>query len=102
MKIHVWAVRFRPQPHFQFEHHDSAGSLANACRLMKYDWKDAGEEWSELWGNSAAQWFGAILPRVGECLPARIILEIGAGFGRWTHYLRDHCEHLHSLERKTK
>ena len=67
---------------------------------MKYDWKDAGEEWSEPWGNSAAQWFGAILPRVRECLPAGIILEIGAGFGRWTHYLRDHCEHLLALDRK--
>jgi hypothetical protein len=23
---------------------------------MKYDWKEAGEEWSEPWGSSAAQW----------------------------------------------
>jgi SAM-dependent methyltransferase len=67
---------------------------------MKYDWKDAGEEWSEPWGSSAAQWSGAILPRLRGCLPAATILEIGAGFGRWTHYLRNHCERLLVLDRK--
>ena len=61
---------------------------------MKYDWKDAGEEWSEPWGSSAAQWHGAILPRIKDCLPAENILEIGPGFGRWTHYLKDHCHDL--------
>ena len=67
---------------------------------MKYDWKDAGEEWSEPWGGSAAQWSGAILPRLRGYLPAATILEIGAGFGRWTHYLRDHGERLLVLDRK--
>jgi SAM-dependent methyltransferase len=66
---------------------------------MKYDWKDAGEEWSQPWGSSAAQWSGAILPRIRSCLPAHTILEIGAGFGRWTHFLRDHCERLLVLDR---
>ena len=66
---------------------------------MKYDWKDAGEEWSEPWGGSSAQWFGAILPRIRDCIPAGTILEIGAGFGRWTHYLKDHCERLLVLDR---
>jgi SAM-dependent methyltransferase len=61
---------------------------------VKYDWKDAGEEWSESWGTSAAQWSGAILPRMRDCLPTGTILEIGPGFGRWTSYLKDYCEHL--------
>src|SRR5215470_11491270 len=61
---------------------------------MKYDWKDAGEEWSEPWGSSAAQWAGTILPRIRDCLPAETILEIAPGFGRWTHYLKDYCQEL--------
>jgi Methyltransferase domain len=61
---------------------------------MKYDWKDAGEEWSEPWGSSAAQWAGAILPRIRDCLPVETILEIAPGFGRWTCYLKDHCQNL--------
>ena len=61
---------------------------------MKYDWKDEGEEWSAPWGTSSAQWFGAILPRIRDCLPAETILEIAPGFGRWTHYLKDHCRDL--------
>jgi SAM-dependent methyltransferase len=60
----------------------------------KYEWKDAGEEWSEPWGSSAAQWSGAILPRIRDCLPAGTILEIAPGFGRWTHYLKDYSQKL--------
>jgi SAM-dependent methyltransferase len=66
---------------------------------MKYDWKDAGEEWSEPWGTSAAQWSEAILPRIGDCLPANTILEIACGFGRWTHYLRGYCDKLWAVDR---
>jgi len=65
----------------------------------KYDWKDAGEEWSEPWGSSAAQWHEAILPRIRDCLPAETILEIAPGFGRWTHYLKDHCQNLWAVDR---
>src|SRR5438128_11612872 len=61
---------------------------------MSYDWKDAGEEWSQPWGSSAAQWSGAILPRIRDCLPVETILEIAPGFGRWTHYLKDYCRKL--------
>ena len=42
---------------------------------MKYDWKEAGEEWSQPWGSSAAQWAGTIFPRIRECLP------VGHDFG---------------------
>ena len=63
-----------------------------------YEWIAAGEEWSEPWGSSAPQWFGSILPRVHAALPADTILEIGSGFGRWSHFLRQHCRHLHLVD----
>jgi SAM-dependent methyltransferase len=68
--------------------------MASHSQKMKYDWKDAGEEWSEPWGSSAAQWSGTILQRIRDCLPAGTILEIAPGFGRWTHYLKDYCQEL--------
>jgi SAM-dependent methyltransferase len=40
------------------------------------------------------QWYATILPRIHPFLPCRRILEIGPGFGRWTHYLKDWCQHL--------
>jgi SAM-dependent methyltransferase len=63
-----------------------------------YEWIAAGEEWSEPWGGSAAQWFGSILPRIQSALPANAILEIASGFGRWSYYLKQHCDHLHLVE----
>ena len=63
-----------------------------------YEWIAAGEEWSEPWGGSAAQWFGSILPRIQVCLPANTILEIASGFGRWSNYLKDHCRQLHLVD----
>jgi ubiquinone/menaquinone biosynthesis C-methylase UbiE len=59
-----------------------------------YQWADAGEEWSSDWGGSDAQWFAALLPRIHPFLPAGTILEIAPGYGRWTHYLKNHCEEL--------
>jgi len=69
---------------------------------MKYDWKEAGEEWSEPWGSSAAQWDGAILPRIRDCLPAGTILEIAPGFGRWTHFLKDYCDELWAIDKSSE
>jgi ubiquinone/menaquinone biosynthesis C-methylase UbiE len=69
---------------------------------MKYDWTQAGEEWSAPWGSSSAQWFGAIFPRIRECLPADTILEIAPGFGRWTHYLKDYCKELWAVDRSSQ
>ena len=80
------AVRFRPQPFYQ----------------MKYDWREAGEEWSQPWGSSAAQWAGTIFPRIRECLPADTVLEIGPGFGRWTHYLKDYCNELLAVDKSNE
>jgi SAM-dependent methyltransferase len=69
---------------------------------MKYQWTDAGEEWSERWGTSQAQWSGTILPRIKNFLPAATILEIGPGYGRWTYYLKDHCDRLLIVDRASE
>jgi SAM-dependent methyltransferase len=63
-----------------------------------YNWSERGEEWSAPWGNSAAQWFGTIYPRIHEYLPASAILEIGPGYGRWTHFLREQSQRLHIVD----
>jgi hypothetical protein len=65
---------------------------------VDYEWIAAGEEWSEPWGGSAAQWFGSILPRIHAALPAHAIVEIASGSGRWSYYLRQHCSRLHLVE----
>jgi SAM-dependent methyltransferase len=59
-------------------------------------WRGAedGEAWSRPWGGAEAQWRFSLLPRVGRFLPARSILEIAPGFGRWTRFLEEHCERL--------
>src|SRR5262249_17939159 len=59
-----------------------------------YSWEKRGEEWSEVWGGSESQWFGAIYPRLHRFIPTGTILEIAPGFGRWTHYLKNHCNKL--------
>jgi len=69
---------------------------------MKYDWKDAGEEWSAPWGNSSAQWSGCILPRIRDFIPTGTILEIAPGYGRWTHFLKDQCQKLWAVDRVAK
>src|SRR5438093_10829710 len=66
---------------------------------MKYDWREAGEEWSAPWGSSAAQWSGISFPRIRDCLPSSTILEIASGFGRWTHDLKDYCEKLWAVDK---
>jgi SAM-dependent methyltransferase len=66
----------------------------NAAFWAQYDWSKGGEEWSGGWGGSHAQWYGVVLPRIARFLPAGSALEIAAGYGRWTHYLREHCERL--------
>jgi SAM-dependent methyltransferase len=61
-----------------------------------YDWQRQGEEWSEAWGTSEAQWFSTLYPRIQAYMPPAPvegfrILEIATGYGRWTNYLRQHC-----------
>ncbi len=66
-----------PQLRDQNDTYEMVGSHS-----MKYDWREAGEEWSAPWGSSAAQWNGTIFPRIREFLPVGTILEIALRF--WT------------------
>ncbi len=59
-----------------------------------YAWSQQGDEWSQAWGGTDAQWYAAVFPRVRHFLPAATILEIAPGYGRWTRYLGDHCRRL--------
>lgn len=63
-----------------------------------YDWKGAGEEWSEMWGGSRAQWLGSLYPRISGFLPAQSILEIAPGYGRWTQYLLSTCREYRGID----
>jgi SAM-dependent methyltransferase len=65
---------------------------------VEYDWSRSGEEWSDAWGNSEAQWFHVIYPRIHRLVPAPTILEVGVGFGRWTQYLLPLCERLIGID----
>lgn len=64
-----------------------------------YDWsRYQGDEWSARWGGPDVQWYWSILPRIRHHLPAAAILEIGCGQGRWTQFLRLHCEELVAMD----
>ena len=60
----------------------------------RYHWNDGGDNWSRFYGGPAMQWRLTLLPRILPFVPAPSILEIAPGFGRWTHFLKDLCEHL--------
>jgi SAM-dependent methyltransferase len=57
-------------------------------------WEAQGDEWSATWGGPGPQWSESILPRIGGYLPARHILEIAPGYGRWTQFLAAQCDTL--------
>jgi SAM-dependent methyltransferase len=40
------------------------------------------------------QWYATLLPRLHAPLPAKTVLEIAPGFGRWTRFLQPLCERL--------
>lgn len=63
-----------------------------------YDWAEQGDEWSLPWGGAEAQWFGSLYPRIHRYLSGGEILEIACGYGRWTQYLKDHCDHLTAID----
>lgn len=67
-----------------------------------YDWSRKGEEWSSSWGDSWSQWHFCIFPRIGRLLPVNSTLEIAPGFGRWTQYLRLHCQKLIGVDLSPK
>lgn len=71
------------------------GSIEDNVRI----WNDAAywptpDPWSAAWGDAQAQWFGSVFPRLRHNLPAQTILEIAPGHGRWTQFLRQHCDRL--------
>jgi SAM-dependent methyltransferase len=67
-----------------------------------YEWKSGGEEWSEAWGGSEAQWFGALLPRIHRFIPCKSILEIAPGYGRWTKFLIPNCKRFVGIDLSLK
>lgn len=63
-----------------------------------YNWPARGEEWSEPWGGSESQWFGSLFPRLHRFLPARRILEIAPGYGRWSEFLIPACDEFIGID----
>jgi len=61
---------------------------------QNYSWSDAGDEWSSAWGGTDWTWWTSLYPRIYPFLPAKTILEIAPGHGRFTKYLKDYCERL--------
>jgi len=59
-----------------------------------YAWSERGDEWSAHFGGTGAMWLRIVLPGISAFFPARRILEIGPGFGRWNQYLVNGCEEL--------
>lgn len=68
----------------------------------EYDWSHKGEEWSEPWGSSAAEWVNLIYPRISRFLPADKILEIGPGNGRWINFLKKYTRELSGVDLSQK
>jgi methyltransferase family protein len=68
--------------------------LENLATWRGYDWSQAGDEWSNLWGGTAFAWWGTIYPRIQAFVPTDVVLEIAPGFGRCTQYLKDIAQHL--------
>ena len=68
----------------------------------QYVWSEAGDEWSVPWGGTQNLWQYVIYPRIKSYLPARTILEIAPGFGRWTQFLQQHCERLIAVDVTSK
>lgn len=63
-----------------------------------HDWSRRGEEWSDGIGGSEGQWFWWLYPRIHRFLPAKRILEIATGYGRWTQYLLEHADELIGID----
>ena len=62
--------------------------------------RKSGDEWSAWLGRAAAAAVRRfhLPPRIARWLPARRILEIAPGFGRWTQFLLRHGEELYGVD----
>jgi SAM-dependent methyltransferase len=98
----LWCFGLKGSEILRFAQDETYEMVCTCREQMKYDWKEAGEEWSAPWGSSAAQWTGSIFPRIRDFLPTGTILEIAPGFGRWTHYLKDYCEELWAVDKSSE
>jgi SAM-dependent methyltransferase len=65
---------------------------------VAYDWSRQGEEWSDAWGSTEIAWKTSVFPRIHAFLDVGVILEIGSGFGRWTHYLQRHAQRMFAVD----
>jgi hypothetical protein len=63
-----------------------------------HPWSGTDDDWSTMWGNCEAQWWGSLFPRIHTFLPCDQILEIAPGFGRWTNWLRFQCKRLTAVD----
>ena len=70
----------------------------NVNHWSAYDWSAGGDEWSSVWGGTPCIWYGTVLPRILNFLPAGRVLEIAPGYGRFTQYLKDQCEALEVVD----
>lgn len=68
----------------------------------QYDWSGAGDEWSAPWGGTQNLWDYVVYPRIQAYLPAHTVLEIAPGFGRWTEFLKQHCDRLITVDLSSK
>ena len=60
----------------------------------RFDWNHSGEGWARKWGGSQSQWRFTILPRIWNFLPTGVVVEIGPGLGRISHFLRPFAQKL--------
>ena len=76
------------------------GTMDESSRYWgrSYPWPEDGGEWSQDWGGVEAQWHSTILPRIRKFLPARRVLEIAPGRGRWSGYLIAQAESYHGVD----
>jgi SAM-dependent methyltransferase len=63
-----------------------------------FHWRHGGDEWSNWWGGPGPEWSVTVYPRIKEFLPVERLLEIAPGYGRWTEFLRHHCEELIGID----
>ncbi|MDR2529102.1 MAG: methyltransferase domain-containing protein [Synergistaceae bacterium] len=63
-----------------------------------HEWPADGDEWSVAWGSQKAQWYGVLYPRIAPWLPAKSVLEIAPGHGRWTEFLIPLSEKYHGVD----
>jgi len=70
------------------------GIIDNLSFWSHYNWDQQGDEWSAAWGSTQFLWWGTIFPRILSFVPHESILEIAPGYGRFTFYLKDLCQHL--------